>query len=125
MRRSLILCLLLGALAVAAPALAWRQPSNAERATIEGSVLEHSSQAGVTAFRFDSVRVSTVDRRYASAVTDVTMKGRQRIRNRWLLREDGDTPAGWRVIFVGTDWPSCKVAPAAVRKDLLDSAMCR
>jgi hypothetical protein len=108
------------ALVVALPAFAWSSPSPAQRRAIVAAIRKKPAAAGVT--RVERVRISTVDRRYASAVTFPRDKaGNVLHRDSWLVRH---YPSGWRVVFVGSDAPPCKVAPAAVRRDLLGSAVC-
>jgi hypothetical protein len=108
------------ALVVAAPVLAWSSPSAAERRAIVGAIRKKPAAAGVK--RVERVRISTVDRRFASAITVPRDKaGNVLARDRWVVRH---YPSGWRVVFVGSDVPPCKVAPAGVRRDLLGSAAC-
>jgi hypothetical protein len=110
----------LTALVVAAPVLAWSSPSFAERRAIVGAIRKKPAAAGVT--RVERVRISTVDRRFASAVTlPRDNAGNVLARDSWLVRH---YPSGWRVVFVGSDMPPCKVASAAVRRELLGSAVC-
>jgi hypothetical protein len=108
------------ALVVAVPAFAWSSPSPTQRRAIVAAIRKKPAAAGVT--RVERVRISTVDRRFASAVTFPRDKaGNVLARDSWLVRH---YPSGWRVVFVGSDLPPCKVAPAAVRRDLLGSAVC-
>lgn len=109
------------ALVVAASALACSSPSPpAQRRAIVAAIRKQPAAAGVT--RVERVRISTVDRRFASAVTFPRDKaGNVLARDSWLVRH---YPSGWRVVFVGSDMPPCKVAPAEVRRDLLGSAVC-
>ncbi|MGZ4409246.1 MAG: hypothetical protein ACXVY6_10715 [Gaiellaceae bacterium] len=110
----------LAALVVAAPAFAWSSPSPAQRQAIVATIRKKPAASGVK--RVERVRISTVDRRFASAVTVPRDKaGNVLARDRWLVRH---YRSGWRVVFVGSDETPCKVAPAAVRRDLLGSAAC-
>jgi hypothetical protein len=110
----------LTALVVAVPALAWSSPSPTQRRAIVAAIRKEPAAAGVT--RVERVRISTLDRRFASAVTFPRDKaGYVLARDSWLVRH---YPNGWRVVFVGSDAPPCKVASAAVRRDLLGSAVC-
>jgi hypothetical protein len=118
---TLVMRLAVALIALALLAVAWRAPTAAERQAIERTVRANPSASGWTVLRFRSVRVSTVDRDYASADTDVFLKGEKGDGPSWLLRKGVH---GWRVIFVGTDMPPCKVAPAAVRRDLFNTAIC-
>ena len=107
------------ALVVAAPAYAWRSPSADERRAIVAAIRKNPAAHGVSSVQ--RLRVST-DRRFASAVTFPRDKaGRVLRRDSWLVRHSA---RGWRVLFVGSDMPPCHVAPAAVRRDLLGSAVC-
>ena len=107
-------------LVVAAPAFAWSSPSPAQRRAIVAAIRKKPAASGVA--RVERVRISTVDRRFASAVTFPRDKaGNVLARDSWLVRH---YPGGWRVVFVGSDMPPCKVASAAVRHDLLGSAVC-
>jgi hypothetical protein len=108
------------ALVVAAPIFAWSSPSAAQRQAIVAAIRKKPAASGVK--RAEHVRISTVDRRFASAVTVPRDRaGHVLALDRWLVRH-GDR--GWRVVFVGSDVPPCKVAPAAVRRDLLGFAAC-
>ena len=110
----------LTALVIAAPVFAWSSPSPAQRRAIVAAIRKKPAAAGVT--RVERVRISTVDRRFASAVTlPRDSAGNVLARDSWLVRH---YPSGWRVVFVGSDAPPCKVAPAAVRRELLGSAVC-
>jgi len=110
----------LTAVLVAVPAFAWSSPSRAQRRAIVAAIRKQPAASGVT--RVERVRISTVDRRFASAVTFPRDKaGNVLARDSWLVRH---YPGGWRVVFVGSDMPPCKVASAAVRRDLLGSAVC-
>jgi hypothetical protein len=108
------------ALVVAVPAFAWSSPSPAQRRAIVAAIRKKPAASGVK--RVERVRISTVDRQFASAVTVPRDKaGNVLARDSWLVRH---YPSGWRVVFVGSDMPPCKVASAAVRRDLLGSAVC-
>jgi hypothetical protein len=110
----------LAALVVPAAALAWSSPSTAQRRIIVAAIRKKPAALGVK--RVDRVRISTVDSRFASAVTvPRDSAGNVLARDRWLVR---DYSGHWRVVFVGSDVPPCKVAPAAVRRDLLGSSAC-
>ena len=111
---------ILTALVVAASAFAWSSPSPAQRRAIVAAIRKQPAASGV--MRVERVRISTVDRRFASAVTFPRDKaGNILARDSWLVRH---YPSGWRVVFVGSDAPPCKVASAAVRRDLLGYAVC-
>ena len=108
------------ALILAAPVYAWRSPSTSERRAVAAVIRKNPAASSVTSVQ--RVRISTIDRRFASAVTFARDKaGHPLGRDAWLLR---DGARGWRVIFVGSDMPPCYVATAAVRRDLLGSAVC-
>ena len=108
------------ALVVAASAFAWSSPSPAQRRAIVAAIRKQPAASGV--MRVERVRISTVDRRFASAVTFPRDKaGNVLHRDSWLVRHYA---SGWRVVFVGSDAPPCKVASAAVRRDLRGSAAC-
>ena len=108
------------ALVGAASALAWLPPSSAQRRAIVAAIRKKPAASGVA--RIERVRISTVDRRFASAVTVPRDKsGNILARDKWLVRHSS---SGWRVVFVGSDMPPCKVAPAAVRRDLLGTRAC-
>jgi hypothetical protein len=110
----------LAALVLAAPVFAWRLPSSAERGAIVAAIRKHPAASGVRSIQ--RVRVSTVDRRFAAAVTYPRDKdGHVLSRDAWLLRHGVHT---WRVVSVGSDMPACSVASAAVRRDLLGSTVC-
>lgn len=107
------------ALVVGVPAFAWSSPSP-ERRAIVAAIRNEPAAAGVR--RVERVRISTVDRRFASAATYARDKaGNVVAQDKWLVRHYS---SGWRVVFVGSDMPPCKVAPMAVRRDLLGSAAC-
>jgi hypothetical protein len=110
----------LAALLLAAPVYAWRSPSPAERGAIVAAIRKHPAASGVRSFQ--RVHVSTVDRRFATAVTYPRDKaGLVLSRDAWLLRRGVH---GWRVVFVGSDAPPCNIASVPVRRDLLGSAVC-
>jgi hypothetical protein len=110
----------LTALLLAAPASAWRSPSPAEHQAIVAAIRKNPAAFGVRTVQ--RVRVSTVDRRFATAVTYPRDKeGRVLSRDAWLL---GHGVHGWRIIFVGSDMPPCNVASAPVRRELLGSTAC-
>jgi hypothetical protein len=110
----------LAALVVAAPIFAWSSPSAAQRQAIVAAIRKKPAASGVK--RVEHVRISTVDRRFASAVTVPRDKaGHVLALDRWLVRH---YYGGWRVVFVGSDMPPCKVASAAVRRDLLGYVAC-
>jgi hypothetical protein len=110
----------LAAFLLAAPVYASRSPSSAERAAIVAAMRKNLAASGVRSVQ--RVRVSTVDRRFATAVTYPRDKdGRVLSRDAWLLRHGVHS---WRVVFVGSDMPPCNVASARVRRDLLGSTAC-
>jgi hypothetical protein len=110
----------LAALVFAGPVRAWRVPSSAERRAIVAAIRKHPAADG--ARRVLKVRVSIIDRRFASAVTFPRDRaGRVLSRDRWLMRHYAH---GWRVLFVGSDLPPCKVASAGIRRELFGSAVC-
>jgi len=110
----------LAALLLAAPVYALRLPSPAERGAIVAALRKNLAASGVRSV--ERVRVSTVDRRFASAVTYPRDKdGRVLSRDAWLLWHGVHS---WHVVFVGSDMPPCSVASAPVRRDLLGSAAC-
>ena len=116
----LALAVLAAAVVLAAPVCAWRSPSTAERRAIVVAIRRNPAASSVR--NVQRVRISTVDRLFASAVTFPRDKaGHVLSRDAWLLRH---RVRGWRVIFVGSDMPPCQVAPAAVRRELLGSAVC-
>ena len=92
------------ALVVAVPAFAWSSPSPTQRRAIVAAIRKKPAAAGVT--RVERVRISTVDRRFASAVTFPRDKaGNVLARDSWLVRH---YPSGWRVVFVGSDLPPAR-----------------
>jgi hypothetical protein len=108
------------ALVLAAPVYAWRSPSPAEHRAIVAAIRKNLAASGVRSVQ--RVRVSTVDRRFATAVTYPRDKaGRVLSRDAWLLRRGVHI---WRVVFVGSDMPPCNIASAPVRRDLLGYATC-
>jgi hypothetical protein len=110
----------LALLFVAAPALAWRTPSTAQRKAITTAIRRHPAAA--ERLTFTLVRVSTADRSYAGVRTFGRDRNGDPVGNaEWLLRR---RTSGWRVVFAGSDLPWCDVAPAAVRRDLLGSTAC-
>jgi len=110
----------LAALLLAAPVYASRLPSAAERGAIVAAIQKNPAASGVRSVQ--RVRVSTVDRRFASAVTyPRDTDGRVLSRDAWLLRH---SVHGWRVVFAGSDAPPCGIASAPVRRDLLGSSAC-
>jgi hypothetical protein len=110
----------LAALVLAAPVYAWRSPSLVERAAIVAAIRKHPAASGVSSVQ--RVRVSTVDPRFASAVTYPRDKdGRVLSRDAWLLWHGVHA---WHVVFVGSDMPPCNIASAPVRRDLLGYAVC-
>jgi hypothetical protein len=117
-RRALFV--VLAALLLPAPVYAWRSPSPAQRQAIVAAIRRNSAASGVTSVQL--VRVSTVDRHFATGVTFPRDKaGRVLSRDAWLLRHGVH---GWRVIFVGSDMPPCNILSPAVRRELLGSAAC-
>jgi hypothetical protein len=116
-RRALFV--VLAALFLAAPVYAWRSPSPSERQAIVAAIRKNSAASGVASVQ--RVRVSTVDRHFATGVTLPRDKAGQLSRDAWLLRHGAH---GWRVIFVGSDMPPCNIASRAVRRELLGSAAC-
>jgi len=87
---------------------------------IVAAIRKHPAASGVSSVQ--RVRVSTVDRRFATAVTYPRDKaGRVLSRDAWLLRRGVHS---WRVIFVGSDAPPCNIASVAVRRDLLGYTAC-
>jgi hypothetical protein len=110
----------LAALLLAAPVYAWRSPSPAEHRAIIAAIRKNPAASSVRSFQ--RVRVSTVDRRFATAVTYPRNKaGLVLSRDAWLLRRGVH---GWRVVFVGSDAPPCNIASVPVRRDLLGYATC-
>jgi hypothetical protein len=110
----------LAALLLAAPVYAWRSPSPGEHRAIVAAIRKNPAASGVR--NVQGVRVSTVDRRFASAVTYPRDKaGLVLSRDAWLLRR---SVHNWRVVFVGSDMPPRNLASASVRRDLLGSAAC-
>jgi hypothetical protein len=107
-----VLVSLLGATA----AFGSRAPSASERAAIVAAI-EASPSSGHSR-GYERIRVSSVDPHYASAVTTY---GPDSQKPDWLLHSTG---GAWHVVYVGTDMPDCDAAPAAVRRDLLRSAIC-
>jgi len=112
--------LALAALLLAAPIYAWQSPSPAEHSAIVAAIRKNPAASGVNSVQ--RVRVSTVDRRFATAVTYPRDKaGRVLSRDAWLLRRGVHS---WGVVFVGSDMPPCNIASVSVRRDLLGSAAC-
>jgi hypothetical protein len=110
----------LAALLLAAPVYAWRSPSPAEHRAIVAAIRKNPAASGVR--NVLRVRVSTVDRRFATAVTYPRDKaGRVLSRDAWLLRGGIHS---WRVVFVGSDMPPCNIVSVPVRRDLLGYAAC-
>ena len=71
---------------------------------------------------FERIRISTVDRQYAYALTFArTSQGGPIGTADWLLHK---VDARWRVTYFGTEVPPCKSAPRAVRRDLVGSTVC-
>lgn len=109
----------IAALVLAASAAASRSPGVPERRAIELAVRFFPGIGRNHTVRFSQIRISTVDPRYAYAREP---HGEPIGPADWLLRL---RPIGWRVVWFGTAAPFCRVAPAAVRRDLLGSAVCR
>jgi hypothetical protein len=110
----------LAASLLAGPVYAWRSPSPAEHRAIVAAIRKNPAASGVNSVQ--RVRISTVDRRFATAVTYPRDKaGRVLSRDAWLLRRGVHS---WRVVFVGSDAPPCNIASVPVRRDLLGSAAC-
>ena len=111
------------ALVLATPAAASRAPPVPERRAIELAVRFFPGVGRNHTVRVSSVRISTVDPHYAYARVFAREPLGQPIGPAdWLFRL---RPIGWRVVWFGTTAPLCRVAPAAVRLDLLGSTRCR
>lgn len=110
-------------LVLAAPATASRVPAVPEKRAIELAVRFFPGVGRNHTIRVSSVRISTVDPDYAYArVFAREPLGEPIGPADWLFRL---RPIGWRVVWFGTTAPPCRVAPAAVRLDLLGSTRCR
>jgi hypothetical protein len=113
---------LLVALACAAPASASRSPTPPEKRAIELAVRFAPMMGRGNRIAFRKVRVSTVDARYALTAQFVRDPHGSPIGSSTaLLHRDA---GGWRVVFLGSDMPSCSSAPRRVRVDLIGTAVC-
>lgn len=120
--RTLALAVVVVWLASAGVASASRAPTPAEKRAIEFAVRWAPMMGRGNRIAFRTVRVSTVDPRYAMTVQFVRDRRGSPIGSSTALLHRGR--AGWRVIFLGTDPPPCAVAPRRVRVDLLRTAIC-
>lgn len=114
MRRRLVrleVAIAAGALVAAfgtAPGLADRGPTAPEATAIRAASIAAKSTTGWKVIR---IRVSTADRRYATAGVHHPKTG---VGGLDVLRR---SPRKWKVIFTGTDFP-CSIAPRRVLRDL-------
>lgn len=123
MRARSALLSLVAAATLTGSASASRAPTRTEAGAIEFAVQTFPTVGRTLRVRFTQIRVSTSDRRFASARTDIRdTKGSRLGFVQWLLRRGSGRL--WRVVWYGAKQPPCRAAPASVRTDVFGSARC-
>jgi hypothetical protein len=120
-RRALLVNLIAGAfLLIAGGVNAARLPSPSEAAGIRYAIAHDARTCcGRGKYRVVDIRVSSVNRSFASATVEPLSKAYQ---GAYALLWRGTKR--WAVIDAGTDFLGCDLVTAAVRKDLLGSPIC-